>query len=69
MIPRTASDGTTPMPADGGRGGLLRVMVETLPSCGCGQALDTSPGRRCPRCGVAVKSRDTSTPGGVLAVA
>lgn len=28
--------------------------VDALRSCGCGQALDTSLGEHCPRCGVAV---------------
>lgn len=35
-------------------GAVVRATVDPLPTCGCGQALETSSARHCPRCGVAL---------------
>ena len=69
MTSTTAIDNPAPTPGDGGRGVLLRAMVETLPSCGCGQVLDIDHARYCPRCGVVVKRGAVVTAGGLQAVA
>ena len=37
-------------------GAVVRATVDALPTCACGQALDTSHTRCCPRCGVRIEA-------------
>lgn len=69
MTSTTVNGSRTPMPGAGGRGALVRATVETLRSCGCGQALDADQAPHCPRCGVVVRRGTVTTPGRLLAVA
>ena len=45
-----------PFPEPGCR--AARAAVEALPTCACGQALDTCRARCCPRCGIRVAAMD-----------
>jgi hypothetical protein len=57
MTATTASRSRTSMPRRTSPGAIVRATVDQLPTCCCGQALETWPARHCPRCGVRVGAR------------
>jgi len=64
MAVRTANRSRSPRVGPTDLGAIVRATVDALPTCACGQALDTCHTRCCPRCGVRVATlgRATSVP-------
>ena len=58
MTVRTANRSRFPQPDRTDVAESARAAVAALPTCACGQALDTCRARCCPRCGIRVAAMD-----------
>ena len=58
MAAKTANRSRFPLPDHTDLAVCVRAAVAALPTCACGQALDTCHARCCPRCGIRVVASD-----------
>jgi hypothetical protein len=63
MASTTATPTRSPLPERSSPGVVVPPTVDAVRTCGCGQALDNSHARHCPRCGVAVPCPPVVAPG------